>query len=75
MSNNDIHIERDFYQQIINLSMFLAFRGSRKEYLSNIEKNYKTWKDVYDTDNNVPYIASDSWTPDCPKGNFFCYNS
>nr|XP_022292898.1 tyrosine-protein phosphatase 10D-like isoform X5 [Crassostrea virginica] len=45
-----------------------AFRGSKDKYESFIKKNYKTWKDVYDTDNNVPYIASDSWTPNCTKG-------
>nr|XP_022293294.1 phosphatidylinositol phosphatase PTPRQ-like isoform X3 [Crassostrea virginica] len=45
-----------------------AFRGGRKQYSSFIERNYKTWKEVYDTDNNVPYIASDSWKPSCSNG-------
>nr|XP_022294956.1 uncharacterized protein LOC111105075 [Crassostrea virginica] len=45
-----------------------AFRGSKNKYERFIKENYKTWKDVYDTDHNVPYIASDSWTPACPMG-------
>ncbi|XP_078323540.1 tyrosine-protein phosphatase 10D-like isoform X2 [Crassostrea virginica] len=45
-----------------------AFRGSKDKYESFIKENYTTWENVYETDNNVPYIASDSWKPACPKG-------